>query len=100
MRHVIVALIAIPAAMASLGAFAAAAAESCMIGDAALCLAHQDCHWDGEKRGCDAGPRPCPSTRVLRMKDEAICDRTTRLAATGPPRRRNASSRRTSRAPR
>ena len=44
-----------------------------MIGDAALCLAHQNCHWDGEKRGCDPGPAPyldaCSS-----HEDEAICD--------------------------
>ena len=37
------------------GSFQAAAAE-CATGDAAICLADPNCHWDGEKRGCYPGP--------------------------------------------
>ena len=32
------------------------AAEECMIGDAALCLANPNCHWEADKRGCYPGP--------------------------------------------
>ena len=72
MRRVIVALIAMPVAIAA-GAFAATAAENCMIGDAALCLAAPGCHWDGEKRGCYPGPAPA-SDACAAHKDQAICD--------------------------
>ena len=27
-----------------------------MIGDAALCLANPNCHWEADKRGCYPGP--------------------------------------------
>jgi hypothetical protein len=69
---VIVALIAIPVAIAA-GAFAATAAENCMIGDAALCLAAPGCHWDGEKRGCYPGPAPARDACAAH-EDQAICD--------------------------
>jgi hypothetical protein len=50
----IVALIAM-----AIGAGAAqAAAEDCMIGDAALCAANPNCHWDYQRRGCEQGPPP------------------------------------------
>ena len=32
------------------------AAENCMIGDAALCAANPNCHWDFQRRGCEQGP--------------------------------------------
>ena len=32
------------------------AADDCMIGDAALCLANPNCHWEADKRGCYPGP--------------------------------------------
>ncbi len=72
MRRVIVALIAMPVAIAA-GALAAAAAETCMIGDAALCLAAPGCHWDGEKRGCYPGPAPARDACAAHG-DQAICD--------------------------
>ena len=37
---------------------ASKAAEECMIGDAALCLAAPKCYWDGERRGCYPGKAP------------------------------------------
>jgi hypothetical protein len=33
-----------------------ASAGECATGDAAICLADPNCHWDGEKRGCYPGP--------------------------------------------
>jgi hypothetical protein len=46
--------------IASLPAIAAAVLEAsaaeCATGDAAICLANPNCHWDGEKRGCYPGP--------------------------------------------
>jgi hypothetical protein len=46
--------------IASLPAIAAgmlgASAAECATGDAAICLADPNCHWDGEKRGCYPGP--------------------------------------------
>jgi hypothetical protein len=57
MRNVLFALIA-----AWIGLTAASswglAADECMIGDAALCLAAPKCHWDGQKRGCYPGSAP------------------------------------------
>jgi hypothetical protein len=50
-------LIALLAAVGA-GALAAQAAEDCMTGDAALCLADPNCHWDGDRRGCYPGPAP------------------------------------------
>lgn len=34
------------------------AAEECMIGDAALCLAAPNCWWDNQRRGCYPGEAP------------------------------------------
>lgn len=72
MRSLIVALIAAPVAMAACS-FKGKAAEPCMIGDSALCLADPKCHWDGERRGCYPGPAPfkdaCAAHEV-----KAICD--------------------------
>ena len=33
-----------------------AAGAECATGDAAICLADPNCHWDGERRGCYPGP--------------------------------------------
>jgi len=71
MRNMMVALIAV-ALVLSLGT-GASAAENCMIGDAALCLADPNCHWDGEKRGCYPGPLPKKDVCVVH-EDKAICD--------------------------
>jgi hypothetical protein len=65
-------LITMPVAIA-VGACAAAAAENCMIGDSALCLADANCHWDGQKRGCFPGPAPAQDACAAHG-DEAICD--------------------------
>jgi hypothetical protein len=67
-----VALIAVALAL-SLGTYASAAPEDCMIGDAALCLADPNCHWDGEKRGCYPGPLPKKNICIVH-EDKAICD--------------------------
>jgi hypothetical protein len=44
-----------------------------MIGDAALCLAHPKCHWDGQRRGCYPGPATL-SDACAAHEDMAICD--------------------------
>ena len=49
MRNMMVALIAVALAL-SLGTYASAEPENCMIGDSARCLADPNCHWDGEIR--------------------------------------------------
>jgi hypothetical protein len=71
MRAIIVALIAVSVAIAA-GTIESAAEENCSIRDSALCLANKNCHWDGEKRGCEPGPAPyvdpCSSHEA-----EAIC---------------------------
>ena len=72
MRNMMVALIAVALAP-SLGADASAAAENCMIGDAALCLADPNCHWDGAKRGCFPGPLPKQDVCVVH-EAKAVCD--------------------------
>jgi hypothetical protein len=54
------------------------AAEECMIGDSALCLANPNCHWDGEKRGCYPGPAQDQDTCAVHG-DQAICDGDTSL---------------------
>lgn len=72
MRSLLVALIAAPLALAA-GSFESEAAEPCMIGDSAVCLADPNCHWDGERRGCYPGPAPfkdaCAAHEV-----QSICD--------------------------
>jgi len=56
MRRMIVTLSIVLAAMAI--SALASAAENCMIGDAALCAANPNCHWDFQRRGCEQGPPP------------------------------------------
>ena len=45
-------------AVMAIGAGTPKAAEDCMIGDAALCAANPNCHWDFQARGCEKGPPP------------------------------------------
>ena len=71
MRNMMVALIVVPLAL-SLDTGASAAAENCMIGDSARCLADPNCHWDGEKRGCYPGPLPKKDVCAAH-EDKAIC---------------------------
>jgi hypothetical protein len=68
MRNVLFALIA-----ACVVLIAASLAEECAIGDAALCLADPNCHWDGERRGCYPGPAPFRDACAAHG-DKAICD--------------------------
>ena len=49
MHGLVAFVIALPLALAA-SVVEASAAEECMIGDSALCLANPNCHWDGEKR--------------------------------------------------
>ena len=72
MRNMMVALMAVPLAL-SLGTYASAEPENCMIGDAALCLADPSCHWDGAKRGCYPGPLPKQDVCVVH-EAKATCD--------------------------
>ncbi len=72
LRRMIIALIAIPIAIGA-GTLKTAAEESCMIGDAALCLADPNCHWDGEKRGCYPGPLQAQDACAVH-EDKTICD--------------------------
>jgi hypothetical protein len=72
MRSLIVALIVAPIAMAACS-FKSEAAEPCMIGDAALCLADPNCHWDGSRRGCYPGPAPFKDACAAH-EAKAICD--------------------------
>ena len=44
-----------------------------MIGDAALCLADPNCHWDGSRRGCYPGPAPFKDACAAH-EAKAICD--------------------------
>ena len=77
MRSLIVGLIAALVVIAA-GSFKGEAAENCMIGDAALCLAAPNCHWDGERRGCFPGPAPYRDACAAH-EDKAICDTDTTL---------------------
>ncbi len=70
MRSAIVALLAVVAILAL--PFESQAAEECMIGDAALCLADPKCHWDGERRGCYPGHAPFRDACAAH-EDKAIC---------------------------
>ena len=72
MRNMMVALIAVPLAL-SLGTYASAAPENCMIGDSALCLADPNCHWDVQKRSCFPGPLPAQDVCAVH-EDKAVCD--------------------------
>jgi len=71
MRGLIVVLTVAIAALA--GSFTGKAADECMIGDAALCLANPDCHWDVDKRGCYPGPLPVQDPCAAHEKKD-ICD--------------------------
>jgi hypothetical protein len=68
----IVALIAITVAIGA-GTVEAAAADDCMIGDSARCLADTNCHWDGERRGCYPGPLQAKDACSVH-EDKTICD--------------------------
>ena len=72
MRIVLFAMIAACVVLAA-ASFKSEAAEQCMIGDAALCLADPNCHWDGERRGCYPGPAPFRDA-CASHGDKAICD--------------------------
>ncbi len=54
------------------------AAEKCMIGDSALCLAQPDCHWDSKTRGCYPGPAEHKDACSVHT-DQTICDLDTTL---------------------
>ena len=71
MRNMVTALIVL-AATQGLGTQARAAPENCSIRDSALCLANKNCHWDGEKRGCEPGPAPYVDP-CFSHEAEAIC---------------------------
>ena len=60
------------------GASIAETAEKCMIGDAALCLANPDCHWEADKRGCYPGPAEYQDSCSVHG-DQTICDLDTTL---------------------
>jgi hypothetical protein len=72
MRNVLFAPIAACVALAA-ALFQSQAAEECMIGDAALCLAAPNCHWDGERRGCFPGPAKYQDVCAAH-EGKAICD--------------------------
>ena len=71
MRNVLFALIAAWVVVAAASTISVAA-EECMIGDAALCLADPKCHWNGEKRGCYPGPAPFRDACAAH-EDKGIC---------------------------
>jgi hypothetical protein len=71
MRNAMFALIAACLALTA-NAPKISAAEDCMIGDSALCLADPKCHWDGSRRGCYPGPAPL-SDACAAHEDKAIC---------------------------
>jgi hypothetical protein len=71
MRNVMFALIAACFALAAPSQ--SQAAEECMIGDAALCLAHPGCHWVSERRGCYPGPAPIQDP-CNAHEQKGICD--------------------------
>ena len=72
MRRMIIAAIAVLIAIGSV-TFEGRAAENCMIGDSALCLADPDCHWDASRRGCYAGPRPSEDACAVHG-DKGVCE--------------------------
>ena len=72
MRSAMFALIAVCVAL-TVNSVPSLVAEDCMIGDAALCLAHPKCHWDGQRRGCYPGPATL-SDACAAHEDMAICD--------------------------
>jgi hypothetical protein len=73
MRNSMTALIAACFTLAVLPTAGQAADEECMIGDAALCLANPNCHWDVNRRGCYPGPAakqdPCNA-----HEQEGLCN--------------------------
>ena len=71
MRNMMIVLVATAAAL-SLGTHARAAQDECSIGDAALCLANKNCHWDYQKRGCYPGPGE-PKDACAAHEDQEIC---------------------------
>ena len=77
MRGIFALIIALPVALGA-SSVAMAAAEDCMIGDSALCLANPNCHWDGETRGCYPGAAQYQDACAVHT-DQAICDTDTTL---------------------
>jgi hypothetical protein len=72
MRSAMFALIAACVAL-TVNSIQSLAAEECMIGDAALCLAAPNCHWDGQRRGCYPGPATF-SDACAAHEDKAVCE--------------------------
>jgi hypothetical protein len=77
MRHLAIASIAL-ALVAGTGTPTIAQQDECMIGDAALCLANPNCHWDGGRRGCYPGPAE-HGDACAAHEDQGICDSDTTL---------------------
>ena len=77
MRGIIATLIALFIALGA-SIVESAAAENCAIGDAALCLANPDCHWDGEKRGCYPGPAEYKDACAVHA-EKGVCETDTTL---------------------
>ena len=72
MRGIVATLIALLFALGA-STVETAAADECMIGDAALCLAADpNCHWDTEKRGCYPGPAAYQDSCAVHV-DKALC---------------------------
>src|SRR5262245_14488822 len=95
MRGLVAIVVALPLALAA-SVVESSAAEECMIGDSALCLANPNCHWDGEKRGCYPGAAEHQDACAVHG-DQQSATRTPPSAANGPPRRRHARPRKTRR---
>ena len=77
MHGLVAIVVALPLAIAA-SVVKTSAAEECMIGDSALCLANPNCHWDGEKRGCYPGAAEYQDACAVH-DDQAICDQDTAL---------------------
>ena len=76
MRALVALLIALTVGLGT--SLVAMAADECAIGDAALCLANPNCHWDGSRRGCYPGPAEHPDACSVHSEQE-ICDLDTTL---------------------
>jgi hypothetical protein len=76
MRGIAALFLALPVALGA--SLVETAADECAIGDAALCLANPNCHWDGERRGCYPGPAEYQDACAVHT-DQKICDLDTTL---------------------
>ncbi|MGV1014179.1 MAG: hypothetical protein ACOYB4_04345 [Methyloceanibacter sp.] len=72
MRNMMIASIAVLLAI-GLGSSQLDASEECHIGDASLCLAAPNCHWDYSQRGCVAGPAKQQDACVAH-EDPNVCN--------------------------